>query len=130
MTPTATLPMVTVGPSGTVLFMNEPFRRLVGGRIKAIDRVFHDLPVRSGDWSPAEVAKGREQLIAAIDAAWIRIIASGRDQKVLDTEPTSDPGASHSYIVRLVDCLPQPEIAPWPEKPVGMFKDILDTGAH
>ena len=31
-------------------------------------------------------------------------------------------------MVRLVDCLPQPEIAPWPEKPVGMFKDILDTG--
>jgi hypothetical protein len=87
-----------------------------------------DLPVRSGDWSPEEVAKGREQLIAAIDAAWIRIIASGRDQKVLDTQPLSAPGASHSYIVRLVDCLPQPEIAPWPEKPVGMFKDILDTG--
>lgn len=87
-----------------------------------------ELPVRSGDWSPEEVARGREQLIAAIDAAWIRIIASGRDQDVLKTEPANMPGASQSYIVRLVDCLPQPEIAPWPEKPVGMFKDILDTG--
>jgi|GEM_PF-779877 len=87
-----------------------------------------DLPVRSGDWSPAEVAKGREQLVAAIDAAWIRIIASGRDQEVLMTEPASSPGAANSYMVRLVDCLPQPEIAPWPEKPVGMFKDILDSG--
>jgi hypothetical protein len=87
-----------------------------------------ELPVRSGDWSVEEVAKGREQLIAAFDAAWIRIIASGRDQEVLKTEPANMPGASQSYMVRLVDCLPQPEIAPWPEKPVGMFKDILETG--
>jgi ABC-type amino acid transport substrate-binding protein len=87
-----------------------------------------DLPVRSGDWSEAEIAKGRKQLIAAIDAAWIRIIASGRDQEVLNKYPANMPGASHSYMVRLADCLPQPEIAPWPEKPVGMFKDILDTG--
>jgi hypothetical protein len=94
---------------------------------QAVSKV-EDLPVRSGDWSPEEIAKGREQLVEAFDAAWIRIIASGRDQKVLDTEPASAPGASHSYIVRLVDCLPQPEIAPWPEKPVGMFKDILDSG--
>ena len=28
----------------------------------------------------------------------------------------------------MADCLPQPEIAPWPEEPVGMFKDILETG--
>ncbi len=87
-----------------------------------------ELPVRSGDWTAAEIAKGREQLIAAFDAAWIRIIASGRDQEVLQTEPANMPGASQSYMVRLVDCLPQPEIAPWPDKPVGMFKDILDTG--
>ncbi len=87
-----------------------------------------ELPVRSGDWSPEEIAKGREQLIAAFDAAWIRIIASGRDQEVLRTEPANMPGVSQSYIVRLADCLPQPEIAPWPENPVGMFKDILDTG--
>jgi ABC-type amino acid transport substrate-binding protein len=87
-----------------------------------------DLPVRSGDWSPAEEAKGREQLVRAIDAAWIRFIASGEDQKILDQQPPNRPGASHSYIVRLVDCLPEPENAPWPEKPVGMFKDILETG--
>ena len=94
---------------------------------QAVSKV-EDLPVRTGDWSPAEVAKGREQLVAAFDAAWIRIIASGRDQEVLKTQPLNKPGASQSYIVRLVDCLPQPELAPWPEKPVGMFKDILETG--
>ncbi len=95
-----------------------------GAKASKID----ELPVRSGDWSPEEIARGREQLTAAFDAAWIRIIASGRDQEVIKTEPLNQPGAAKSYIVRLVDCLPQPEIAPWPEKPVGMFKDILETG--
>ena len=87
-----------------------------------------ELPVRSGDWSDEEIARGRKQLVAAIDAAWIRIIDSRRDQEVLKKYPENRPGAANNYMVRLVDCLPQPEIAPWPEKPVGMFKDILDTG--
>ncbi len=86
------------------------------------------LPARNGDWSPEEIAKGREQLVRAFDAAWIRLIASGKDQAILDQEPRNRPGAAHNYIVRLADCLPQPELAPWPQKPVGMFKDILETG--
>lgn len=87
-----------------------------------------ELPARNGDWSPEETAKGREQLVAAFDAAWIRLIDSDRYEAILDSEPLSDPGQAQNYMVRLVDCLPQPEIAPWPEKPVGMFKDILETG--
>lgn len=94
---------------------------------QAVSKV-EDLPVRSGDWSEEEIRRGREQLVAAFDAAWIRIIHSRRDQAVLEKYPENMPGAAKSYIVRLVDCLPQPEIAPWPEEPVGMFKDILDTG--
>lgn len=101
---------------------------LAGAHGGAAVSKIEDLPSRTGDWSPEEIAKGREQLVAAFDAAWIRIIDSRRDQEVLETEPANMPGASKSYIVRLVDCLPQPEIAPWPEEPVGMFKDILDTG--
>jgi len=95
-----------------------------GAAVSKID----ELPMRTGDWSPEEVSKGRQQLVAAIDAAWIRILHSRRDQAVLETEPANMPGASKSYIVRLADCLPQPEIAPWPKEPVGMFKDILETG--
>jgi len=66
--------------------------------------------------------------VRAFDAAWIRIIASGRDQEVIAKNPPNQPGAAESYMVRLVDCLPLPDLAPWPEKPVGMFKDILETG--
>ena len=40
--------MLTAGPSGTVLFMNEAFRRLMGGRVKTLDRIFRDLPLASG----------------------------------------------------------------------------------
>ena len=87
-----------------------------------------ELPVRTGDWSAEEIARGREQLIRAFDAAWIRVIASGKDREILATEPASDPGAAKNYMVRMADCLPQPEIAHWPEEPVGMFKDILETG--
>lgn len=87
-----------------------------------------ELPVRSGDWSDEEIATGREQLIRAFDAGWIRVIASRKDLEILSTEPSNQPGAARQYMVRLADCLPQPEIAEWPEKPVGMFKDILETG--
>jgi len=67
-----------------------------------------ELPVRSGDWSEAEIVKGRKQLVAAIDAAWIRIINSGRDQEVLKKYPRNMPGASQSYMVRLAGNIGKP----------------------
>ncbi|WP_420863874.1 ATP-binding protein [Algirhabdus cladophorae] len=42
------IPMLTASKSGTILFMNEAFRRLIGSRVKTLDRVFTDLPLRSG----------------------------------------------------------------------------------
>lgn len=42
------LPMLTVSKSGTILFMNDALRRLLGGRVKTLDRVFNDLPLQSG----------------------------------------------------------------------------------
>ncbi|MEL6957741.1 MAG: ATP-binding protein [Pseudomonadota bacterium] len=42
------LPMLTAGPTGTVLYMNEAFRRLLGGRAKNLTGVFADLPIVSG----------------------------------------------------------------------------------
>lgn len=44
----AGLPSMTVGPTGTVLFMNEAFRRLVGGRAKTLREVFGVDQVVSG----------------------------------------------------------------------------------
>ncbi|MFV2035915.1 MAG: hybrid sensor histidine kinase/response regulator, partial [Halocynthiibacter sp.] len=42
------LPMLTASKSGTVLFMNEAMRRVLGERVKTLDRVFNELPVRPG----------------------------------------------------------------------------------
>lgn len=95
-----------------------------GAKVSNVD----ELPARTGDWSDEEIAHGREQLLRAFDAAWVRVVASGKDREIVATEPSSDPGAARHYIVRLVDCLPQPELVPFPAKPVGMFKDILQTG--
>ena len=42
------LPTLTAGPTDTVLYMNEAFRRLLGGRAKKLGCVFSDLPIVSG----------------------------------------------------------------------------------
>ncbi len=42
------LPMMTISKSGTVLFMNDALRRLIGGRAATLDRIFTDLPLRPG----------------------------------------------------------------------------------
>lgn len=75
-----------------------------------------------------ELARGREQLIRAFDAAWIRFIARGGIDEVLATEPPNQPGLAASYVIRMADCLPSPELAAFPDNPVGMFKEILDSG--
>ena len=74
------------------------------------------------------VAKGRQQLVDAMDAAWVRVVASGKDRAILAQQPPSRPGAALSYMVTLADCLPLPEVTPFPEKPVGLWKEILDRG--
>jgi len=64
------LPMLTAGPSGTVLFMNEAFRRLVGGRVKSLDRVFTDLPLKSGSIHRVDGVEGSiDCLVAEVPAA-------------------------------------------------------------
>ncbi len=78
--------------------------------------------------SDDELARGRAQLIRAFDTAFINFIASGRDREIIKTEPPSRPGAAAGYTLRLADCLPSPDLATYPEEPVGMFKDILDSG--
>ncbi|NNK67026.1 MAG: response regulator [Rhodobacteraceae bacterium] len=42
------LPMLTASKSGTILFMNEALRKLVGDRRKTLDRIVNDLPLRNG----------------------------------------------------------------------------------
>jgi two-component system, cell cycle sensor histidine kinase and response regulator CckA len=55
---TMSLPMLTAGPSGTILFMNEAFRRLTGGRAYNLEVIFRDLPLRSGQFHLVETVEG------------------------------------------------------------------------
>jgi len=75
-----------------------------------------------------EIARGREQLVRAFDTGWIRFLASGKIEEILASEPPNKPGAAAGYVIKLADCLPSPELAQFPERPVGIFKKILDTG--
>ncbi|SMH58299.1 two-component system, cell cycle sensor histidine kinase and response regulator CckA [Maritimibacter sp. HL-12] len=55
---TISLPMMTVSKNGTILFMNEVLRRLLGGRETALDRVFTELPLRPGETHRVAGANG------------------------------------------------------------------------
>ncbi|MPL90528.1 Adaptive-response sensory-kinase SasA [bioreactor metagenome] len=46
---TISLPMLTASRSGTILFMNESLRRIVGERVRTLDRIFIDLPLHPGE---------------------------------------------------------------------------------
>ncbi|WP_341214403.1 ATP-binding protein [uncultured Limimaricola sp.] len=63
------LPMLTAGPSGTILYMNEACRALTGGRARTLEAVFGPGPIRSGQVQsiPGE-AGSVETLVAEIPA--------------------------------------------------------------
>ena len=66
-------------------------------------------------------AKGREQLVTALDAAWVRILDNGKYRQILNAHNAAE------VMVNIVDCLPSPSMIPFPEKPEGLLKQILDT---
>ena len=100
------LPMLTVSKSGTILFMNDALRRLLGGRVKTLDRVFNDLPVVSG----------QEHEVASKDGTLRTIVAElegpgGRREIYL--LPGASVGAKNNSS-QIFDSLPVPmmKIAP------------------
>ena len=59
------LPMLTASRSGTILFMNDAMRGLLGGRVKTLDRVFNDLPLNSGQ---AHEVAGKDGVVRTVVA--------------------------------------------------------------
>lgn len=59
------LPMVSVSKSGTVLYMNEAMRLLLGERVKSLDRIFMDLPLRNGQLHDVTTANGTQRFMVA-----------------------------------------------------------------
>lgn len=62
---TISLPMLTVSKGGTILFMNEALRRLVGERVRSLDRIFADLPLRSGEEHEIRTEEGAVSAVVA-----------------------------------------------------------------
>ena len=52
------VPMVTVGRSGVLLFMNDAARNLIGERTKTLDKLFPELPLRLGQVNQLATCKG------------------------------------------------------------------------
>ncbi|MEX0311595.1 MAG: PAS domain-containing protein, partial [Tateyamaria sp.] len=59
------LPMLMVGRTGAVLYMNEGARSLVGSRVKTLDAVFERLPVRTGLVNRISTAEGPMDVLVA-----------------------------------------------------------------
>lgn len=64
--------------------------------------------------------EGRQQLVDALDAAWVRILDDGVFREIVSAHDADD------LIINISDCLPRPEVTPFPAKPAGTLKKILD----
>ena len=79
--------MITVGRSGAILFMNEAARHLAGQRVKALDRLFTVLPIRSGHVNEISTENGpRHVIVSEIPAS------AGRREIYLLPAPDSAAG--------------------------------------
>lgn len=64
------LPMLTASKTGTVLFMNEMMRRLLGGRIKTLDGIFIDLPLVNNSQHMVQGTEGEVAVrVVCVDGA-------------------------------------------------------------
>ena len=77
------------------------------------------------------LSAGREQLVRAIDAAWTRVILSGKYREIITTfdEPLAIGIEAEDYITNMSDCLPNAELTPFPKanSVKGRFAEILDV---
>ncbi|MDE3080907.1 MAG: response regulator [Paracoccaceae bacterium] len=77
------LPMMIASKSGTVVFMNDALRMIVKGRPKTLDRVFLNLPIRSGEEAMISTPDGPIRTMVAE-------IAGSGDRREIYLLPVSD----------------------------------------
>ena len=97
------LPMLTASKSGTILFMNDASRKLLGGRVKSLDRVFRDLPLVSGAIHEVDTETGTL-------SARIAVIPGATDRQEVYLLPGDHAGedAALSYPAAMFEELPVP----------------------
>ncbi|MBW6505712.1 MAG: response regulator [Rhodobacteraceae bacterium] len=103
---TLSLPMLTASKNDTILYMNEAMLRLVGERVRALDRIFSELPLRSGEEHTIATASGVTRAVVAEVAA-----SAGRREIYLLPSATgrttaSDPTSFDALPVALMRLAP------------------------
>jgi hypothetical protein len=64
--------------------------------------------------------EGRQQLVDALDAAWVRALDEGQVREIINRNDAND------FVINIADCLPDPHVTRYPEEPIGTLKRILD----
>ncbi|MFK7745310.1 MAG: ATP-binding protein [Roseobacter sp.] len=63
------LPMILLGLTDVILYMNDPARQLIGDQPKSLDRIFKTLPLKAGEISEVTTASGgKRMLVAEVEA--------------------------------------------------------------
>lgn len=94
------LPMLTVSKTGTILFMNEALRRIIGERVRTLDRIFSDLPLRSGEEHEVMTPSGPMRTVVA------ELIGSGGRAEIYLLPISTGRVASHDPVA--FETLPVP----------------------
>lgn len=121
---TISLPMLTVSRNGTILFMNEALRRLVGERVRTLDRIFTVLPLKSGEEHEISTATGPlRAVIAEVEGS------GGRSEVYLLPMATGratahDPAAFEALPVALMRLTAQGEVVAVNRAARGLLGDI------
>lgn len=123
------LPLVTVGRNGAILAMNDAARLLSGGRHKALDALFNDLPIRTGQ---VHHLRGPEGLLPVL--VWDRAAAGGRRDLFLFPAAGVQPLAPGLPDWTVLDRLPVPALRLSPDGAVQDLnpaaRDILGPDAR
>ena len=82
------LPMMTIGNSGAVLFVNDACRKFLGGRPKSASEIFGEAPLRSGTQRTLMSADGVTQIVLAVLES-----VAGRKEVFLIPTPSADEAA-------------------------------------
>ncbi len=125
------LPMLMVGRTGAILYMNESARKLIGSRVKTLESVFDRVPVTSGAVSPVSTNDGSvDVLVTQIDAG------AGRQAYYLLPPPENGVGTTGSWAsfedlpVPLVRFSPDGEVRSFNRSAADLIGPALAAGEH
>ncbi len=124
------LPMVMVGRSNAILFMNDAARTLVGSRVKSLDRLFSQMPVTPGAPNEISTINGNQMALVA------EVTAGAGRRALYLLPPPERSGADQGW--QVFQDLPVPLIKVAPDGAVqsfnrtasGLIGVTLQDGVH